>query len=194
MPLTVAQVEAASGFAACTNAQFGCPCPASYNGKPGEACRRSCKPGHVCKRATHMRPFPEYLAQYCPPATSVMGEQPAPAPAAAESKRAAAPSTAASDGLTAVSGAMFGSGGTQGVCAFPGCGKAAPGGEGAGGGGLFCGREHERVYAQIAAASGGRAAGVQRKVHIKCFMPGCGQGFYRTEEELAQPRTFSNKF
>ena len=50
------------------------------------------------------------------------------------------------------------------------------------------------MYAQIAAASGGRAAGVQRKVHIKCFMPGCGQGFYRTEEELAQPGSFSNKF
>ena len=50
------------------------------------------------------------------------------------------------------------------------------------------------MYAQIAAASGGRAAGVQRKVQVKCFMPGCGQAFYRTEAELAQPRSFANKF
>ena len=50
------------------------------------------------------------------------------------------------------------------------------------------------MYSQIAVASGGRSAAVPRQVQIKCFMPGCGKAFCRTEEELAQPSTFANKF
>ena len=90
---------------------------------------------------------------------------------------------------------MFGAGGAAITCLFPGCGKPAPGSDGAGCGSLFCGREHEQVCSQIAAASGGQSAGVPRKVRIKCFMPGCGTAFCRTEAELAQPSaTCSNKF
>ena len=187
-PLAVSQVEAATGFAPCKNAHLGCPCPASFDGEPGHACCRTCNSGTVCTEPFHVRPFPEYLAKWCPVAA------PAPAPAADGSASGTAPVIGLRGGGSASSLQRSRSAPPlQLSCRFPGCSKRAQGGAAADDSGLFCGPAHHQVYSHIAKVTGGS---MERptQVRLKCHMPGCNVIRWKTEAEIEHASPADLKF